>query len=33
MEAKNVLEQVRTLKFEFQALSSKKPMILLINLK
>ena len=25
MEAKNVLEQVRTLKFEFQALSSKKP--------
>lgn len=33
MEAKNVLEQVRTLKFEFQALSSKNQMILLINLK
>lgn len=25
MEEKNVLNQVRTLKYEFQALSSKKP--------
>lgn len=25
MDSKNVLEQVRTLKYEFQALSSKKP--------
>lgn len=33
MEEKNVLNQVRTLKYEFQALSSKKPNDLLNNFK
>lgn len=33
MEVKNVLNQVRTLKYEFQALSSKKPNDPLNNFK